>query len=61
MTDIFIKQVYIEKVYLTFGLKPMIHKLEKDKLEKDSLELLEISVLLSYRTLISNCWYYLSI
>jgi len=31
MTDIFTKQVYVEKVYLTFGLKPTIRKLEKDK------------------------------
>jgi len=31
MADIFTKQVYIEKVYLTFGLKPMMRKLEKDK------------------------------
>jgi len=32
------------------------------KLEKDnSLEVLEISVLFSYKKLISNCWYYLSI
>jgi len=30
MADIFIKQVYVEKVYLTFGLKPMMRKLEKD-------------------------------
>jgi len=48
MADIFIKQVYVEKVYLTFGLK---HKLEKD----NGLEMLEISVLFSYRKLISNC------
>jgi len=32
MADIFTKQVYVEKVYLTFGLKPM-RKLEKDNLE----------------------------
>jgi len=32
------------------------------KLEKDNgLEMLEISVLFSYRKLINNCWYYLSI
>jgi len=28
MADIFTKQVYIEKVYLTFGLKPTMRKLE---------------------------------
>jgi len=50
MTDIFIKQVYVEKVYLTFGLKPMMRKLEKD-----NLEMLEISILFSYRKFISNC------
>jgi len=56
MADIFTKQVYVEKVYLTFGLRTM------RKLEKDSgLEMLEISVLFSYIKLISNCWYYLSI
>jgi len=57
MADIFTKQVYVEKVYLTFGLKPMMRKLEKD----NGLEMLETSVLFSYRKLISNCWYYLSI
>jgi len=57
MVDIFIKQIYVEKVFLTFDLKPTIRKLEKD----NSLEVLEISVLFSYRKLISNCWYYLSI
>jgi len=57
MADIFTKQVYVEKVYLTFGLKPTMRKLEKD----NGLEMLEISVLFSYRKLISNCWYYLSI
>jgi len=57
MADIFTKQVYVEKVYLTFGLKPIMRKLEKD----NGLEILEISVLFSYRKLISNCWYYLSI
>jgi len=31
MADIFTKQVYVEKVYLTFGLKPTMHKLKKDK------------------------------
>jgi len=56
MADIFTKQVYVEKVYLTFELKPTMRKLEKD-----GLEMLEISVLFSYRKLISNCWYYLSI
>jgi len=54
IADIFTKQVYVEKVYLTFGLKPTMCKLEKD----NSLEVLEISVLFSYRKLISNCWYY---
>jgi len=44
MADIFTKQVY-RKVYLTFGLKSMMRKLEKD----NSLEVLEISVLFSYR------------
>jgi len=57
MADIFTKQVYIEKVYLTFGLKSTMRKLEKD----NGLEMLEISILFSYRKLISNCWYYLSI
>jgi len=57
MADIFTKQVYMEKIYLTFGLKPTMRKLEKD----NDLEMLEISVLFSYRKLISNCWYYLSI
>jgi len=50
-------QVCVEKVKLTFGLKPTMRKLEKD----NGLEMLEISVLFSYRKLISNCWYYLSI
>jgi len=45
MTDIFTKQVYVEKIYLKFGLKPTIRKLEKD----NGLEMLEISVLFSYR------------
>jgi len=58
MTNIFTKQVYVEKVYLTFGLKPTMRKLET---KDNSLEMLEISVLFSYRKLISNCWYYLSI
>jgi len=31
LTDIFTKQVYVEKVYLTFRLKPMMRKLEKDR------------------------------
>jgi len=57
MAEIFTKQVYVEKVYLTFGLKPTMRKLGKD----NGLEMLEISVLFSYRKLISNCWYYLSI
>jgi len=57
VANIFTKQVYVEKVYLTFGLKPTMRKLKKD----NSLEMLEISVLFSYRKLISNCWYYLSI
>jgi len=48
---IFTKQVYVEKIYLTFGFKPTMRKLEKD----NSLEMLEISVLFSYRKLISNC------
>jgi len=56
-TDIFTKQIYIEKVYLTFELKPMMRKLEKN----NGLEMLEISVLFFYRKLISNCWYYLNI
>jgi len=43
MADIFIKQVYVEKIYLTFGLKPMMRKLEKD----NDLEMLEIFVLFS--------------
>jgi len=51
MADIFTKHVYVEKVYLTFGLKPTMRKLEKD----NGLEMLEISVLFSYRKLISNC------
>jgi len=57
MADIFTKQVYVEKVYLTFGLKPRMSKLEKD----NDLEMLEISVLFFYKKLITNCWYYLSI
>jgi len=44
IADIFTKQVYVEKVYLTFGLKPTVRKLEKD----NSLEMLESSVLFSY-------------
>jgi len=31
MADIFTKQVYVEKVYLTFGLNPTMCKLEKDR------------------------------
>jgi len=50
MADIFTKQIYVEKVYLIYGLKPTMHKLEKD-----NLEMLDISVLFSYRKLISNC------
>jgi len=60
MADIFTKQVYVDKVYLTFGLKPTMCKLEKD----NGLEVLKISVFsyfLENRKLISNCWYYLSI
>jgi len=53
MADIFTKQVYVEKIYLTFKLKPMMRKLEKN----NGLEILEISVLFSYRKLMSNCWY----
>jgi len=30
MADIFTKQVYVDEVYLTFGLKTMMRKLEKD-------------------------------
>jgi len=30
MADIFIKYVYVEKVYLTFRLKPTMRKLEKE-------------------------------
>jgi len=30
MADIFTVQVHVEKVYLTFGLKPTMRKLEKD-------------------------------
>jgi len=41
IADIFTKQVYVEKIYLTFGLKPTMRKLEKD----NGLEMLEISVL----------------
>jgi len=31
MADIFTKQVYVEKVYLIFRLKPTMRKLEKDR------------------------------
>jgi len=31
MADIFTKQVHVEKIYLTFGLKPTMRKLEKDR------------------------------
>jgi len=37
MADIFTKQVYVEKIYLTFGLKPTMRKLKKD----NGLEMLE--------------------
>jgi len=58
MADIFTKQVYVEKVYLTFRWKTTMRKLEKD----NGLEVLPKRYLLfSYRNLISNCWYYLSI
>jgi len=30
MADTFTKQVYVKKVYLIFGLKPTMRKLEKD-------------------------------
>jgi len=36
--------VYVEKIYLKFGLKSTMRKLEKD----NGLEMLEISVLFSY-------------
>jgi len=39
MADIFTKQVYVEKVYLIFGLKSTMRKLEND----NGLEMLEIS------------------
>jgi len=45
IADIFTKQVYVEKIYLTFGLKPTMRKLGKD----NGLEMLKISVLFSYR------------
>jgi len=54
MADIFTKQIYVERVYITFGLKPTMCKLEKDNG-------LEMSVLFSYRKLLSNLRYYLSI
>jgi len=56
MANIFTKQVYVEKIYLTFGLKPTMRKLEKD----NSLEMLKISVLF-YGKLSNCCRYYLSI
>jgi len=31
MAEIFTKQIYVEKVYLTFGLKATMRKLEKDR------------------------------
>jgi len=43
---IFTKQVYVEKVHLTFGLKPTMRKLEKD----NSLEMLEISIVYYFLT-----------
>jgi len=57
MADIFIKQVYVEKVYPTFELKPTMCKLEKD----NGLSMLEIFILFFYRKLISNCCYYLTV
>jgi len=41
MADIFTEQVYVEKVYLRYKLKPTMRNLEKD----NDLEMLEISVL----------------
>jgi len=38
-------------------LMPTMRKLEKD----NGLEVLQTFVLFSYKKLISNCWYYLSI
>jgi len=62
MADIFTKQVYVEKVYLTLNWSQRANLVRKRTLEKDNnLEMLEISVLFSHRKLISNCWYYLSI
>jgi len=50
MADIFTKQVQkVEKIYLTFGLKPTMRKLGKN----NGLDMLETSVLFSYRKLIS--------
>jgi len=41
MADIFTKYVYVEKVYLTFGLKPTMRKLEKD----NGLKMLDICII----------------
>jgi len=41
MPDIFTKCVYVEKIYLTFGLKPTMRKLEKD----NGLEMLDICII----------------
>jgi len=56
MVDIFIKLVYVEKIYLTFGLKPTMRKLEKD----NHLEMLDICIIFLQK-IDSNWWYYLSI
>jgi len=53
MVDIFIKHVYVGKIYLTFGLKPTMRKLEKD----NSLEMLDICIIFLQK-IDSNCWYY---
>jgi len=47
MADIFIKQVYVGRYTVTFGLKPTMRKLEKN----NDLEVLKTSVLFSYRKL----------
>jgi len=54
MADIFTKQVYVEKEYLTLRLKPTMRKLKKDK----SRNARDICIIF-LRKLISNCWYYL--
>jgi len=41
MADIFTKYIYVEKVYLTFGLKPTMRKLETD----NGLEMLDICII----------------